>query len=313
MGRSTRIWLALGTVYVVWGSTYLGIDVAIETFPPLLMSALRFAVAGGVLYLWAMRRDSGTARPGSRQWLAAGVVGALLFLLGNGAVALAEARNVETGVAALLVASVPLWFAVLEWTVLRRRLSVVGLVGLVVGVAGVALLVGPSGDVDALGAGVLLVGSLAWSAGSLYGQRAALPSSPLLSAAMQMLAGSVLLAVAGVFAGELGQVELPTWRTALALAYLVVVGSLVAFTAYTWLLRTTSSALVSTYAYVNPIVAVALGAAFHGEAVTGRMLLAGAAIVAAVALIVSAKTRPARPRGTERPARAGAAPLERAA
>lgn len=312
MARSTRIWLSLAVVYVVWGSTYLGIDVAIETLPPLLMCAFRFALAGSVLYLWAIRRgDREGDRPTARQWLAAGVVGGLLFLLGNGAVALAEARDVDTGVAALLIASVPLWFAVLEWTVLGRRLSAAGLVGLAVGIGGVALLVGPSGSVDPLGAGVLLCGAFAWSAGSLYGPRAGLPSRPLVSAAMQMLAGSVLLAVAGVFAGELGQVRAPTPESALALLYLVAVGSLIAFTAYTWLLGVASGSLVSTYAYVNPVVAVALGAAFRGEAVTGRMVLAGVAIVAAVALIVTAKTRTTR---AVEPARSAGDPaLEQAA
>jgi drug/metabolite transporter (DMT)-like permease len=312
VARSTRIWLALAVVYVVWGSTYLGIDVAIETLPPLLMSALRFALAGGVLYVWAIRRgDRPTGRPAARAWLAAGVVGGLLFLLGNGAVALAEARDVDTGVAALLIASVPLWFAVLEWAVLGRRLSAAGLVGLAVGIGGVALLVGPSGDVDPVGAAVLLCGAAAWSAGSLYGPRSALPSTPLLSAAMQMLAGSVLLAVAGVFAGELGEVHAPTTQSMLALVYLVAIGSLVAFTAYTWLLGVASPSLVSTYAYVNPVVAVALGAAFRGEAVTGRMVLAGVAIVVAVALIVSAKTRTTR---AAEPTRAAGDPaLEQAA
>jgi drug/metabolite transporter (DMT)-like permease len=295
MVRSTRVWLALATVYVVWGSTYLGIDVAIETIPPLLMSAVRFGLAGTALYLFAIRRgDREGDRPGARQWLAAGIVGGLLFLFGNGAVALAESRDVDTGVAALIIASVPLWFAVLEWVVLRRRLTAVGLAGIVVGLAGVGLLVGLSGDVDPLGAGVLLVGALAWSAGSLYGPRAGLPARPLVAAAMQMIGGSVLLAVAGVFAGELGSVQTPSAGSLVGLAYLVAVGSLVAFSAYTWLLRTTSSALVSTYAYVNPIVAVALGVTFRNEELTWRMVIAGGAIVTAVALIVRARTRSVR-------------------
>ena len=311
MARSGRIWLALATVYVVWGSTYLGIDVAIQTIPPLLMSALRFALAGAVLYAVAIRHgDRERDRPTRRQWLGAAVAGGLLFLVGNGGVALAESRDVDTGVAALVIASVPLWFAVLDWVVHRRRLTVMGLAGIAIGLAGVALLVGPSGSVDPIGAGILLVGALGWSAGSLYGPRAGLPARPLVAAAMQMIAGSVLMAGAGVAAGEVGDVSVPSTASLLGVAYLVAVGSLVAFSAYTWLLRTTSPALVSTYAYVNPVVAVALGAAFRGESVTWRMVLAGGAILVAVVLIVQSKTTTARARRVEpRPEPA----LERAA
>src|SRR5919197_4588179 len=211
MARSGRIWLALATVYVVWGSTYLGIDVAIKTTPPLLMSALRFALAGAVLYAVAIRHgDRERDRPTRRQWLGAGVAGGLLFLVGNGGVALAESRDVDTGVAALIIASVPLWFAVLDWVVLRRRLTAVGLIGIALGLGGVALLVGPSGSVDPVGAGVLLVAALGWSAGSLYAPRAGLPARPLVAAAMQMIGGSVLLAVAGIASGELGAVQTPS-------------------------------------------------------------------------------------------------------
>jgi drug/metabolite transporter (DMT)-like permease len=294
MARSTRIWLALGTVYVVWGSTYLAIMLAIRTMPPFLMSAARFAIAGLVLYAIAIRRGDRTAdRVRPRQWLAAAVVGALLLVAANGGLAWAEQR-VDTGLAALLVACVPLWIALLEWGLYGRRLAASGIGGLVVGLAGVGFLVGPSGQVDVLGGAVIVGGSFAWAVGSLYAPRAGLPSRPLVAAAMPMLCGAVLNAVIGVARGELTELQVPSLESAAGLAYLVVIGSIVTYSAYIWLLGNASASLVSTYAYVNPVVAVALGGLFLGEAISAQMLLAGGAIVAAVALIVTSKT-------TERP------------
>jgi drug/metabolite transporter (DMT)-like permease len=293
-------WAALTTIYVVWGSTYLGIMVAIETLPPLLMSAARFLLAGAILYAFAIRRgDTASDRPSARQWGAAAVVGGALLLVGNGGVALSEER-IDSGVAALLVATIPLWMAVLDRVLNGRGLALTGVLGLVVGLGGVTLLVGPAGadGIDVLGGALALGAAFAWAWGSLYARDASLPSRPLVGAGMQMLAGGALLVVAGIAAGELGEVDPATvsGRSLLAVAYLLVVGSVIAYSAYVWLLKNASTGLVSTYAYVNPVVAVALGALFLAEPVTPRMLLAGLAIVAAVALIVTSQSAPQRAR-----------------
>jgi drug/metabolite transporter (DMT)-like permease len=292
--RLVAVWAALATIYVVWGSTYLGIMIAIETLPPLLMSGARFVVAGVLLYGLAVSRgDRIGDRPTARQWGIAAVVGVELFVLGNGGVALSEER-IDSGIAALLVATIPLWMAVLDQLLNRRGLARTGVVGLLVGLGGVALLVRPSGEdgIDAIGALMALSAALAWAWGSLYARDASLPSRPLVGAGMQMLTGGVALLVAGVATGELGELDLGSvsGRSLLAVAYLVVAGSVIAFSAYAWLLRNAGTALVSTYAYVNPVVAVVLGALFLSEPVTPRMLLAGLAIVASVALIVTAQS-----------------------
>ena len=291
--RLAAVWAALATIYLVWGSTYLGIMVAIETLPPLLMSAARFIVAGAILYAFAVRRgDVGGDRPTSRHWLAAAVVGGALLVVGNGGVALSEER-IDSGVAALLVATIPLWMAFLDRVLNRRRMGPAGVLGLVVGLGGVAMLVGPSGgSIDVVGAGMALTAAFAWAWGSLYARDASLPARPLVGAGMQMLAGGVLLTVAGVATGELGSVDLAavSTRSLVAVAYLVVFGSVIAYSAYVWLLKAAPTALVSTYAYVNPVVAVALGALFLSEPVTLRMLAAGLAIVASVALIVTSQS-----------------------
>jgi drug/metabolite transporter (DMT)-like permease len=282
-----RVWAALGTVYVVWGSTYLGIMIGIRTMPPLLMSSARFLLAGAVLFLWGVRRGG---RPDPRGWVAAAIVGTALLLVGNGGIAWAETR-VDSGVAALVVAVVPIWIALLEWMILRRRPRLATVAGLALGLTGVGILVGPGGSVDAVGGITIVLASLAWAAGSLYAQRAPLPSDHLLAAGMQMLAGGLLLGIAGAFAGEASQVQVPSWESAAAFAYLAVVGSLIAFTAYGWLLRNVSATLVATYAYVNPVVAVGLGALVLAERLTLATLAAGGTIVAAVFLIVTTRPR----------------------
>jgi drug/metabolite transporter (DMT)-like permease len=284
--------LALGTVYLVWGSTYLAIRVTDRTMPPLLMSSVRFLVAGTALYLFASR---GRARPTLREWGAAAIVGAALLMVGNGGVAWAETR-LHSGFAALIVAMMPLWVAVLDRAFFGRRLSPVAILGLVVGFAGVALLVRPGGGVDAVAA-LLLIGTTGtWAAGSLYARGARLPQSPLLSASMQMLCAGAFLGIAGLAFGEAGQVHRDSFSTkpVIAWLYLVLVGSLVAFSAYAWLLKNVRISLVSTYAFVNPVVAVALGAAFLGEQVTITTVIAGAAIVAAVVLLLTGRERKRR-------------------
>ena len=281
--------VALATVYVVWGSTYLAIRITDRTQPPLLMSSIRFLIAGLLLYAIAAR---GGPRPTWREWRAAAVVGAALLLVGNGGVAWAETR-INSGLAALLVAMMPLWMALLDRIVFGRRLAPAAGLGLVVGLGGVAVLVGPGGGgTDLVGALACVLAALSWAAGSLYARHAAMPENSQTGAGMEMLAAGVLLAVVGVAAGEIGQFHpgAVSAESLLALAYLVVFGSIVAFNAYIWILKAAPTSIVSTYAYVNPVVAVLLGAAFLSEPITARTLLAGLAIVASVALIVTAQT-----------------------
>jgi drug/metabolite transporter (DMT)-like permease len=293
---------ALVTVYLVWGSTYLAIRVTDRTMPPLLMSSVRFLIAGTALYAFASR---GRARPTRREWLAAAIVGAALLLVGNGGVAWAETR-LDSGFAALIVAIIPLYVALFDRMFFGRRLSPLAMAGLLVGFAGVALLVRPGGTAHAGAALVLLATTSAWSAGSLYARGAPVPTNPLLAASMQMLCAGVLLGISGLVSGEATSVSSSAFRAEplLAFGFLVVFGSLLAFSAYAWLLKNVRISVVATYAFVNPVVAVALGALFLGEAITWSTLAAGTAIVVAVVLIVTGGER--RPRVAAAPARATA-------
>jgi drug/metabolite transporter (DMT)-like permease len=281
--------LALATVYLVWGSTYLAIRVTDRTLPPLLMSSSRFLVAGAALYAFASR---GRARPTLREWRAAAIAGAALLLIGNGGVAWAETR-LDSGLAALIVAIIPLYVALIDRVFFGRRLSPVAIAGLVIGFAGVALLVRPGGTNDVGAALLLLATTSAWAAGSLYARGAPLPSSPLLSASMQMLAAAVFLGIAGFATGEANDVHASSFATKplIAFAYLVVVGSLIAFSAYAWLLKNVRISIVATYAFVNPVVAVALGTIFLDETIGWTTVVAGAAIVLAVVVIIAAGQR----------------------
>jgi drug/metabolite transporter (DMT)-like permease len=290
------IWLALGAVYVIWGSTYLAIREAVLTLPPLLMASVRFLVAGALLYAWAIRRGDRVAdRPGWPQWRAACVVGVLLLLVGNGGVVLAE-RSVPTGVTALVIATTPLWMAMIDRIFFGQRLAPQAIAGLVLGFGGLGLLVGGTGGgkLDAVGMVILLAAAIGWSIGSMYSRTARLPSRPLVTTSMEMLAGGVALAIAGAIHGEFSDIHPERFTTAslFGLAYLIVFGSWVAFSAYVWLLRSAPTSLVSTYAYVNPVVAVFLGWAILSEAITPRTVLAGVVIVAAVALMLSARKIP---------------------
>ncbi len=280
--------LALGTIYLVWGSTYLAIRVTDRTMPPLLMSSARFLIAGVALYAFASR---GRARPTLREWRAAAIVGAALLMVGNGGVAWVETR-LGSGLAALIVAIIPLWFAVMDRAFFGRRLSAPAIVGLVVGFAGVALLVRPGGGGPLLPMLALVITTAAWASGSLYARGAALPQSPLLSASMQMLAASAFLAVAGLAKGEARAIHASTFSTkpVIAFVYLVLVGSLIAFSAYAWLLKNVRVSIVSTYAFVNPVIAVALGTVFLNEKIGWSTVVAGGTIVVAVVLIVTART-----------------------
>lgn len=287
--------LALAAVYVIWGSTYLGVAVAVRSIPPLLMLSLRFLVAGAILYAWSVRRgDRAGDRPGLRQWRAASIVGGLLLFVDTGLVAWAVKRGLDTGLAALLCATIPLWLVGIDGIVSGKRLSGGKAAGIGVGLIGVAVLVGPSASgLDLPAVLAVLVGTIAWAAGSLYARSAPLPRRPNVGAGMEMIAAGVFLAIAGAATGELGQLH-PTHVPLSALGavlYLIVFGSLLAYTAYGWLLRHVSTAVVSTHAYVNPVVAVALGAAVLGEPVTGSTIFAGLLVVLSVVLIIGVPKR----------------------
>jgi drug/metabolite transporter (DMT)-like permease len=282
--------VALLVVYLVWGSTYLAIRVAIETLPGFTMAGVRFLVAGALLFLWGRWR--GGAMPTTAQWLRSAGIGALLLLGGNGLVVWSEYR-IGSGVAALLVAIEPVWVALLSPLVLgAARASWRTAVGLVLGVGGVAaLVIDPSGSdatrADPLGALAVVVATLSWALGSLWTVRADLPKARTVGFGAQMLCGGALLLTTGALSGEWRAIE-PTQfssRSVAALFYLVVFGSIAAFSAYGYLLRTTAPLVASTYAFVNPLVAVALGWLFAGEPVGARLALATALILGAVALI----------------------------
>jgi drug/metabolite transporter (DMT)-like permease len=299
MTHRFKLILAFAAIYLIWGSTYLAIRLAIDTLPPFLMAGVRFIIAGIALYGLARRR--GAPRPVRANWLAAAVVGGLLLLGGNGGVVWAEQR-VPSGLTAVLIATVPLWIAILQWLRGGPRPSARTAVGLTMGLVGIGLLVGPGElaggkGVDLVGAAVLLLASLSWAIGSLYSRHGRLPSAPLLATAMEMLAGGLLLLLAGLVTGQAADLH---WsrisvQSVLALSYLIVFGSLVAFTAYTWLLRVTLPAHAATYAYVNPVVAVVLGWALGGEPLTARTLLAAAVIVGAVVIITASRPPPSQP------------------
>ncbi|HEY7702480.1 MAG TPA: EamA family transporter [Candidatus Limnocylindrales bacterium] len=297
------IWVGLGILYVVWGSTYLAIAVAVDTLPPFLMAAARFGLAGLVLLTWvALRRRGALRRPTVRELLDATLIGGLLLGGGMGGVAYGE-QTIPSGITALLVGMMPVWVAILGRVALGERLPPLAVVGIVVGFLGVAILVGPTalGGSDALDtAGLLaiLISPIAWSSGSLYAShRARLPTDPLVATGLQMIAGAGVLTIMSAVAGEPARFDPAgvSMASFAAFLYLTIVGSIVAFTTYGWMIRVAPLPLVATYAYVNPIVAVILGAILLSEPVGPRTLVAGAVIVGAVALIVTARGRMARP------------------
>jgi drug/metabolite transporter (DMT)-like permease len=282
---------ALAIVYVVWGSTYTGIAYGLETLPPLLLAGTRFLAAGAILYIAVRLSAAAAVRPTRRHWAAAALTGTPLLVLGNGGVVWAQQR-VASGIAALLVATVPLWIAALDRVAFGRRLDRRSLIGLALGFAGIATLVDiGGGGADPVGSVILVLAALGWASGTLLARGAALPPQPLLAASMQMLAGGTILTLGAAVTGELGDIGSVSARSFAGWAYLVVFGSIVAFSAYGWLLRVAPTPLVATYAFVNPVVAVVLGWLLLGEAVGLREVIAGGIIVAAVALIVTGTAR----------------------
>jgi drug/metabolite transporter (DMT)-like permease len=286
-----RMIAAFAAIYIIWGSTYIGILWAIETLPPFSMAGVRFAVAGLVLYIWA--RLHGAGRPSFLHWKGAAIVGGFLLLGGNGGLVWAE-QWVPTGMASILISTTPIWMVLLDWARPGgKRPSSWVFLGLALGFCGVVFLIGPvAGKVHYPGAIVILLSAISWATGSLYSRHTKLPSSPLLTTGMEMLSGGIMLLVAGALAGEWKNFEFANVSliSLISLCYLIIFGSLVAFTAYIWLLGVSSVARVSTYAYVNPVVAIFLGWALAGEVLTIQSLISAAIIVLGVVIIISYQT-----------------------
>ncbi|MEM7786903.1 MAG: EamA family transporter [Bacteroidota bacterium] len=277
---------AFAVVYLVWGSTYLAIRFAVETLPPFTMAGTRFVVAGALLY--AIVRLRGAAPPEAVHWRTAAIAGTLLLVGGIGATTWAIQR-IPSGVAALLVATLPMWMVLIDAARERAWPTASVAVGLGFGLAGVAVLIGPSElgsePVDLVGAVAVVGATLSWSAGSVYQRGAEMAPDTLLNVAMQMLVGGVLLTALGLGLGERPVLDEASVRSVLSLAYLIVFGSLIAYSAYVWLLGVSTPAKVSTYAYVNPVVAVLLGWWLADEALDARVVVAAVAVVTAVVLM----------------------------
>lgn len=280
----------MAVVYLLWGSTYIAIDVALTTMPPMLLMAARFVIAGGVLYVWAARRAGARHhRPTLRQWGHSLVTGGAMLVGGTGLISLAMV-SISAGTAALLSATVPVWLALFARVFLRDRLPGLAWFGLGLGLVGVAVLVDPGGGGFG-GMGLAVLGAMAWAAGSLRSRVRPMPAGPLIAAAMEMIAASVVFVAMGLALGEHHRLDLQALDVSslLSLLYLITAGSVVAFTAYRWLLSNAPTPLVGTHAYVNPIVAVLLAWALLGERLEGRALIAAGAILISVMLVVSAR------------------------
>ncbi len=290
-----QIVVAFALVYVIWGSTYLTIKIAIETLPALLMSGTRFLLAGLLLFAFARRPGAPKERLTSVHWRAAAVIGGCLLLGGNGGVAWGE-QYLPSGFVALIVATVPLWMALFAPAFGGRWINWTAAAGIALGLAGIILLVRPGGD----GAAhwqtlVVLLSPFAWAIGSLYARRAPAPSQPLSAVGMQMMTGGAMLIVAGIATGELAHTHLSSvsFASVASFVYLILIGSMVGYVAYIWLLHHVSPTAASTYAFVNPVVAVALGALVLGEVLNPISLVAAALIVGAVALLLVGQSRTA--------------------
>ncbi len=293
-----RVWIALGTIYIVWGSTFMAIDLAVRTIPPFIAMGARHVFAGSVLLLWGLARGP-RERIGKPQLVATAIFGAALFLGGHGSLAWAQ-QEIPSGVAALIIATIPLWVAIFDRLVFGKRLAGRAILGLAIGFGGVAVLVDPvgGGPIDTVAALVALFAAASWAGGSLYSRDAPMPQNAFVAAGLASLFGGVLLLAGAGVRGEYSGFDLSAVSGASAFgeAYVIVMGSFVGLTSYVWLLRTAPISLVATYAYVNPVIAVLIGSLFLDETLPASILVAGAAIVAAVAMIVSAPA-PARSHG----------------
>jgi drug/metabolite transporter (DMT)-like permease len=293
--RQTILLLAaFAAIYIFWGSTYLAMKYAVQTLPTFLMAGSRFLLAGGILYLWG-RFSADYEKPTFAHWRTNFIVGTLLLLGGNATVATAV-HYIPSSLAALLVATEPFWIVLLSWLWLGNgRPNWKAVTGLLIGFVGVYLLIGGQsvsgamGSNQLFGAGLVIAGALAWAAGSIYGLRGETPKSSALTSGMQMLCGGFMLFLVGTLKGEwatfnISEVSNQSW---VSLIYLTIFGSIIGFTAYSWLLKNAAPAMVSTYAYVNPIIAVFLGWLIAAESFTGQMLLGAGIIVSSVMLITS--------------------------
>ena len=301
--RRVELVAAFAALYIIWGSTYLAIFFAIQSIPPFLMAGARFLIAG--LIMLAIARLRGPLKSTWPDWRTSLIVGACLLLGGNGGVTISE-KFVETGLASLIVATVPIYMTLLGWMAgMTPRPSGLVWLGLAGGLVGVAVLLGPelrisNGSRAAIGMSILLLGSFIWSAGSIYSRSAKHVASPFFAAAQQMICGGLLLMLVGLLAGEARSFhsEKITLLSLGAFAYLVLIGAIVGYTSYFWLLRNCDPSKVATYAYVNPVVAVLLGALFAHEVVTLRTLVAAVLIIGSVALIITIqqlRSKPMRP------------------
>ena len=299
-----RIVLAFAAVYLIWGSTYLAIRFAVETLPPFLMGGVRYGIAGLVLYTWLRAR--GAPRPSPRQWRSATIAGALMVVGGNGLVNFAQ-QSVPSGLTALVVGTVPLWFVTIAWLGPdREKPNAWEVASIVLGIAGVGFLMsgslddigvqGADGRQVLVGVGALIVATITWAAGSVYSRRAELAKPTLLSTGMMMAAGGALLVLTGVVLGEPARLDLAvvSTKSLIALAYLIIFGSIVAFSCFVWLFQVVRPALAGTYAYVNPVVAVFLGWALADEAITREMALGAVLILGAVLLVERGRSRSRR-------------------
>jgi drug/metabolite transporter (DMT)-like permease len=285
-----QLWAAFAAVYVLWGSNFLAIRFAAEAMPPFLMMSVRSLMAGALLFGWACLREG--QRPAAGQWRAAMMVGPILFLGCHGLLAFAQ-TTVPSGVAALVLATIPVWMTVLDWAAGGRPPARAAVAGLALSLAGLAVLMAPgaSGPTPLWGLLVLVASAFSWAAGSILSRRLPLPSSLVLTSGMQLLTGGLALAVVGLALGEGGRIDTGAFspRALLAFAYMVIAASIVTFTAYTWLLRVSTPARVGTYAFVNPVVALFVGWTIGGEGLDARTLATSLVIVAGVALIVTAR------------------------
>ena len=283
---SVKLALAFAAIYLVWGSTYLAIRYAVETIPPLVTAGIRHTVAGGILLAWAYARGYRAKR---EHWVAGAIVGAFFFLIGHGTLHWAE-QHVASGLAALLIATEPMFILVLAWASGQQKTSRASALGLALGVVGVAILTGmevSAKDASLVGMMVVLIGSAAWAAGVVISPKVKLPSDALARTAVPLVCGAVMLLASAGITGEFHGLHWSaiSLRSILGLAYLIVFGSIVAFTSYTWLLQRCAPALVATHTYANPVVAVLLGWLLAGEALTLRVVVASIAILGAIVLI----------------------------
>lgn len=294
-----KIILGFAAIYIIWGSTYLAIRLGVETIPPFMMAGIRFVIGGLSIYLWM--RSRGVAAPSRKHWWTAGIIGILLAAGGTGGVTWAE-TTVPSGLTALLVAMVPMWIVLVDWLrpggVKPRKLVVAGLA---LGFVGVALLINPTdiggaGEIDKFGAGLIVLATMSWAIGSIYSRHAVQPSSKLLGAGMQMIIGGGVLLVASALTGEFGSWDIgaTTFKSWAGLAYLITIGS-GAFAVYVWLIGASTPSKVATYAFVNPVIALVLGAIVAGEALSSWTFFCSVIVIMAVFMIIRSKARAAQP------------------